>query len=258
MNSALIDPILKEEKPIYSPSELALVNQIHVPEHVAIIMDGNRRWAKRQGLPPTMGHWKGADTLLDIVEAAKKLGIKVLTVYSFSTENWNRSQNEVNALMEVLKIQLLKQRAMMIREGVRFHTIGDISRFPSDLIDVIESTKQVTETGNVIDLVVALNYGARDEICRAVQTIVKDCIKGNFHQTEISEKLIARYLDTKQWKDPELLIRTSGEKRLSNFLLWQISYSEVYVTDVLWPDFRPRDLLDAILEYQQREHRLGI
>ena len=151
MNSALFDPIVKEEKQIYSQSEMALVHQINVPEHVAIIMDGNRRWAKRQGLPPTMGHWKGADTLLDIVEAAKKLGIKVLTVYSFSTENWNRSQNEVNTLIEVLKIQLLKQQAMMIKEGVRFHTIGDISRFPRDLIDVIEATKQVTQKGNVID-----------------------------------------------------------------------------------------------------------
>lgn len=257
MNSALIAPILKGEKPIYSQAEMALVSQIHVPEHVAIIMDGNRRWAKRQGLPPTMGHWKGADTLTNTVEAAIKLGIKVLTVYSFSTENWNRSQNEVETLIEVLKIQLLKQQEMMIKEGVRFHTIGDISRFPKDLIDVIESTKKVTEKGTVMDLVVALNYGARDEICRAVQTIVKDCMKGQFLQEEISEKLIARYLDTRRWKDPELLIRTSGEKRLSNFLLWQISYSEVYVTDVLWPDFRPRDLLDALLEYQQREHRLG-
>lgn len=228
-----------------------------VPRHIAIIMDGNRRWAKKKGLPAMVGHWHGAEALSNLVESAAVLGVKVLTVFSFSTENWNRKTDEVDSLMHLFRMYLLGQKERMIREGVRLSTIGDIRRFPSDLKEIIDEVKQATADGNRIDLVLAMNYGARDNIRRATQAIVEDCLSGRVQKEDISEALIARYLDTAPWGDPELLIRTSGEKRLSNFLLWEISYAEVYITDVLWPDFNEQELVKAILEFQKRERRVG-
>ncbi len=229
-----------------------------IPSHVAVIMDGNRRWAKRRGLPALVGHWKGAETLIKIVRAASRMGVKVLTTYSFSTENWKRSRREVEGLMRLFKTNLIRQRRAMIAEGVKLGAIGDLAGLPPDVRAVLTESIDATKHGNKIELVLALNYGGRDELKRAIGAIVDDCLAGKISKGQVSEEMIARYLDTAAWKDPNLLIRTSGESRLSNFLLWQISYSEMVIMDVLWPDFSETDLHDALLEYQRREHRLGV
>lgn len=253
----MIEEMTHAQEVFFSPHELALLDQTRIPRHVAIAMDGNRRWAKKRFLPAVAGHWKGADALMRTVRAASSLGIKVLTVYSFSTENWNRSPDEVHELMHLFKVYLKRQRESMIKEGVRLGAIGDISRFPQEVQEVLQESKEATAGGDKIELVLALNYGGRDELKRAVVALVEDVEKGRISKNEVSESLIARYLDTAAWGDPDLLIRTSGEYRLSNFLLWQLSYAEVYFTQTLWPDFKPRDLLAAVLDYQQRSRRLG-
>jgi len=255
MNSALIEEKVTEKT--YSARGIIHLNKERIPEHVAIIMDGNRRWAKKRGLLPMAGHRKGAETLTQITRVAGDLGVKTLTVYAFSTENWKRAPFEVHALMKLFKTYLIKQCPVMIDEGVRLNVIGDVSKFPKDVRDTLEKTLVATEKGRRFDLVLALNYGGRDEIKRAICSIVEDYAREKISKEEISEKLIGQYLDTAKWRDPDLLIRTSGESRISNFLLWQISYSEVVVTDVLWPDFSEKELLNALLEYQKRELRLG-
>lgn len=255
MPSLLMQESTREEE--FDTEEYPLLNSSHFPTHIAIIMDGNRRWAKRRGLPAVAGHWRGAEILTRIVRAAADLGVKVLTVYSFSTENWSRSQEEIDALMHLIKSYLKRQLPFMLKEGVRLDTIGDISRLPPTVQEVLQATKEATKQGNKIDLVLALNYGGRDEIRRATLAVLEDLQKGKIDKNDFSETLFSQYLDTAKWGDPQLLIRTSGEKRLSNFLLWQISYSEVYLTDVLWPDFSKKELMRAILEYQSRELRLG-
>lgn len=256
MNSMVCEEQEIKER-IYSKKELAEIDFQRIPSHVAIIMDGNRRYAKKHHLPLMVGHWKGAENLTKIVKAAAELNVKVLTVYAFSTENWNRSQSEVKFLMHLLESFLIRKRDFLIRENVRLETIGDISRLSDDVKDVLHETKMLTKEGSKIDLVIALNYGGRDDIRRAIQVIVEDSLSGKLSKNELSEAVISNYLDTAKWEDPALLIRTSGEMRLSNFLLWQLSYSEVYITDVLWPEFSERDFYQAILEYQQREHRFG-
>jgi undecaprenyl diphosphate synthase len=254
MNSLIVENPVQE---IYSAEDTAFLDLSKIPNHVAIIMDGNRRWAKRQGLPAMMGHWKGAETLMKIVRAASELGIKTLTVFSFSTENWNRAREEVDALMHLFKIYLIKQRGAMAREGVRLQAIGDLKRLPSFVIDELECSKEYTAHCKKIDLVLAINYGGRDDIRRAVVSMMSDFEMGKLSKEQISESTISRYLDTAEWPDPELLIRTSGENRQSNFLLWQLCYSEFYLTDVLWPDFDEHALLHAIQHVQQRQRRLG-
>ena len=204
-----------------------------------------------------IGHAQGAVALQNVVRAAAKLGVKTLTVYTFSTENWSRSEEEVDTLLRLLKKNLLDLRGMMVEEGVRFETIGNLARFPNDLLEELYATKEATKEGKQIELVLAMNYGGRDEICRAVKTILEDLAKGEFKDLNLTESTFARYLDTSKWKDPELFIRTSGEKRLSNFLLWQLSYSEVYITEVLWPDFDEKELNRAIIDFQKRERRCG-
>lgn len=221
------------------------------------MMDGNRRWAKRFLFSPEKGHRQGAEALTTTVDAALELGIKTLTVYSFSTENWKRSKTEINILMNILKDYLKKQRLPMIEDGVRLKTIGDLSRFSTDVIEVLQETKEATANGNKIDLVLALNYGSRDELCRAFRTMLSDYDKKILKKEDVTESLVASYLDTAEWQDPELLIRTSGEQRISNFLLWQISYAEIVTTPVLWPEFSPQHLLEAIIDFQKRERRLG-
>ncbi|MBX9923090.1 MAG: di-trans,poly-cis-decaprenylcistransferase [Rhabdochlamydiaceae bacterium] len=228
-----------------------------IPEHVAIIMDGNRRWAKLRGFPPVYGHWKGAEVLTEILRFASKLGVKVLTVYAFSTENWSRSPKEIDQLMRLISFYLRKKRKSMIEESVRLETIGDLSRLPDFVREKLRQVKEDTASGSKIRLVLALNYGSRDEIKRAVEKIADDLKSEKIVRNQISEELISSYLDTASLGDPSLFIRTSGEQRLSNFLLWQLSYTEVYLTKVLWPDFKPIDLLDAIFEFQRRERRLG-
>lgn len=228
-----------------------------IPKHIAIIMDGNRRWAKNQGLLSMVGHWHGAEALTKIVESASSLGVKVLTVYAFSTENWNRSPDEVDSIMQLFRMYLIGQKDRMIREGVRLGTIGDLRRLPAAVKETLDDVKKATSAGDKLDLVLAINYGARDDIKRAFISIAHDCEQGRLQKEDITEALISRYLDTAPWGDPDLLIRTSGESRLSNFLLWQISYSEVYITDVLWPDFDELELIKAIAAYQKRVRRIG-
>ncbi len=249
--------VSEEKHAIYSPDDLALLDGSKIPSHIAIIMDGNRRWAKRQGLPAIMGHWKGADTLTKIVRSASELGIRTLTVYSFSTENWGRPSDEIDALMHLFKVYLERQREPMILEGVRLDAIGDHSRLPSFVLNELALSKSSTAHCKKIDLVLAINYGGRDDVRRAFCAMTEDLEKGLMSKDQVTEQMISRYLDTAAWPDPELLIRTSGERRQSNFLLWQLCYSEFYYTDVLWPDFDEQDLLQAVREYQLRRRRLG-
>lgn len=252
-----LEPQTAESNAIYSLDDLSLVEDGKVPHHVAIIMDGNRRWAKLQGLPSVMGHWKGADTLTKIVRAAQELGIKTLTVFSFSTENWNRSQHEIDALMHLFQVYLEEQREPMLREGVRLSAIGDLSRIPEAVAKELERSISSTAHCKKIDLVLAFNYGGRDDIRRAMVAMLTDYDADKFGKEDVSEQMISRYLDTAAWPDPDMLIRTSGEQRQSNFLLWQLSYTEFYHTDVLWPDFSDRDLLKAVIEFQRRQRRAG-
>lgn len=240
---------------IYTPEQIALIEK--VPKHIAIIMDGNRRWAKQKGLPATMGHWEGAEVLIDVVQAAVELGCQTLTVFSFSTENWERSPEEIEALMSVFELYLIQKRDMMIKERIKLDAIGDLSKLPQKVRDAFEETKRLTANGDRITLVLAINYGARDEIRRAVVKILQENETQKIQIDAVSEEYIAKKLDTYQWSDPDLLIRTSGELRLSNFLLWQISYSELFYTDVLWPDFSAAHLYEAALSFQKRSRRRG-
>lgn len=225
-----------------------------IPEHVAIIMDGNRRWAKKQTRGVSEGHKKGADISMDILLSAKELGIKWMTLFVFSTENWNRSPEEVSGILWLLESYIRAKIPEMVEQGIRFRTIGDISKFPESVKLTIADAKLATETCESLELIFAMNYGARDEMKRAIQKMIHD----NLTEEEITEKTIASYLDTASIPDPDLLIRTSGEMRISNFLLWQLSYSEIYVTETLWPDFTPSMLHDAVLEYQNRDRRAGL
>ena len=227
------------------------------PKHVAIIMDGNRRWAKQKKLQFDRGHLQGAEQVQGVIEAAKEAGIKTLTLFAFSTENAARSKLEVATLMQLLESYLVKKRSHLIDGGIRLHTIGSLEGLPEKIQNTLESTKQLTEQGENFDLVLALGYGARDEICRAARSFASACASQLADPKDLDEKLFASYLDTSRFPDPDLLIRTGGEMRLSNFLLWQISYSEVYITETLWPDFTKDHLADAILEYQNRKRRFG-
>ncbi len=229
----------------------------NIPRHVAIIMDGNRRWAKNRFLPIAEGHRRGAEALTKIIDTASKMGIKVLTVYAFSTENWARPHFEVAILLDLLKFYLIKERKNMIENGIRLQSIGDLTPFPDDLKLALSETKDATSKGNKIELVLALNYGGRDDLKRAMVGIAEEFRLGVLQQVDLTERLIASRLDTAPFGDPDLLIRTSGEKRMSNFLLWQISYSEVFLTDVLWPDFGEEEFVLAVSEYQKRDRRLG-
>jgi len=251
---------IAEEKRIielYSADELTEVERFKVPSHVAIVMDGNRRWAKRQGLPPVSGHWRGAEGVSTILRAAAQLGVEALTLYAWSTENWHRSKLEVQSLLRLLKTFLLRKTPEMVREGVRLSVIGDISKFPENVQKVLANSIEATAKGDRIELILALSYGGRDEIKRAAQKIAKECVDGKLRPEEITEATLSAHLDTAKWGDPDLLIRTSGESRISNFLLWQISYAEIFLTEVLWPDFCEKHFLRAILDFQKRERRLG-
>lgn len=242
---------------IYSFEQLQTLDLGRIPPHIAIIPDGNRRWAKKNQLTVLEGHQTGADNLLEIVKAAKEIGIKAVTFYAFSTENWLRDAFEIRALMWLLESYLVKKRPIMIEHGVRFHAIGDTTRFSQSVQKTLRDTCEATSKGTGIDMVMALNYGGRDEMRRAMKSMLNDYDKQLFTKEDLSENLISKYLDTAKWPDPDLLIRTSGEKRLSNFLLWQLSYAEIYVADVLWPEFNSDSLLEALLSFQVRQRRLG-
>lgn len=242
---------------IFSCEQLVSIDRNLVPRHVAIIPDGNRRWAKKQQEYYDKGHEAGATNLIEIVKAGKALGIKALTFYLFSTENWTRSQEEVAALMWLLQEFLKEHCSEMQAQGVRLRTIGNLDALSKEVLDVVEETIKATSHCNKIDMVLAINYGGRDDICRAFHKILDHYSQSKFMKEEVTEKLISSYLDTHPWGDPDLLIRTGGEMRVSNFLLWQLSYTEIYVTERLWPEFRPSDLLDAVTDFQKRERRLG-
>ncbi len=220
-------------------------------------MDGNRRWAKKKKLSSLQGHRYGAEVLLKVVKAAAKIGISTLSVFVFSTENWARKASEIRELMRLLRFYLTTLKKEMIQEEVRLKVIGDLSRLPKMLQKLIDKVEEETKGGRRIELVLAINYGGKNEIVRAVTSLVKDFADKKIDLKEISESLIATYLDTHGIKDPDLLIRTSGEMRISNFFLWQISYAEMYMTDVLWPDFNEEHLMRAIEVYQHRIRRQG-
>lgn len=241
----------------YTKEELATLSNASIPRHVAIIPDGNRRWAKLNMASTMDGHRQGGNKLIEIVKAAKAMGIKAVTFYLFSTENWHRPKEEIAALLWLLESFLDEQRAEMVEDGIRFYTIGELAPFPESVKNAIDKTKQATADCGCVDLIFALNYGSRDEIRRACQKVARDCQEGRLSVEDISEESISRHLDTGPWGDPDLFIRASGELRLSNFLLWQLSYAELYMTPVLWPDFGSHHLLEAVQSFQKRQRRLG-
>lgn len=227
------------------------------PSHVAIIMDGNRRWAKKRLLPAAYGHREGAERLDEILRVASEIGVKFLTVFVFSTENWDRPKAEVAGIMSLLERYLLSKKDEMKKEGVRLELIGDISLCPEKVQKAFTIAQKETKKGDKITLVLAINYGAKDEIRRTFLKILDDCDKGKIKKEMISEELISKYLDTANIPNPDLLIRTSGEKRISNFLLWQLSYAELYLSPVLWPDFGKKEFLEAVVDFNKRERRGG-
>lgn len=228
-----------------------------IPEHVAIILDGNGRWAKKRGLPRSVGHKEGCVTVERTVEDAARLGIKYLTVYGFSTENWKRTSDEVGALMQLFRYYMVRLLKIAKANNVRVKMIGDRDRFDKDIIEGIGKLVEETKDNTGLTFIIAVNYGGRDEIVRAARKFMKDSVEGKLLPEDMTEEVFSSYLDTEGLPDPDLLIRTSGELRLSNYLLWQLAYTELYVTDCLWPDFNMEEMKKAIAAYNSRERRFG-
>ncbi len=229
----------------------------HLPKHIAIIMDGNGRWAKARGKPRTYGHRHGVKSVREAAEAAAELGVEYLTLYAFSTENWSRPKFEIDILMQLLLQTINKETLTLNKNNIRLNAIGDLDSLPVKIYNGLMKAIDDTSKNSRMTLTLALSYSSRWEITRAVRNIIDDVNKSNLTSDDLSDESIASYLTTSGIPDPELLIRTSGEKRISNFLLWQIAYAELYFTQKLWPDFRKNDLYEAILEYQSRERRFG-
>lgn len=236
---------------------LALLDRHTLPRHIAVIMDGNGRWAELRGLPRIAGHTEGVKSVREMITLCCDLGIKALTIYAFSQENWKRPAVETNALMLLLEQYLQREMDALTERGVRFRAIGQIDSLPSSAYAWVRKVERSTAHLDRLALTVALSYGGRSEIVDAVRQLAQDCKEGRIEPDAIDESLLARYLSTHGLPDPDLLIRTSGESRISNFLLWQLAYTEMYFTPTLWPDFRRRDALLALLEYQTRERRFG-
>ncbi len=234
------------------------IDKTRLPRHIAIIMDGNGRWAKKKKLSRISGHIKGVDAVREVVTSCRELGIRVLTLYAFSVENWKRPAEEVGALMGLLKEYLSLETEEMLRNNIRLRAIGKIEDLPLDVQNTLQETIRSTEKCDGMTLNLALSYGGRSEILHAVQSIVADVQKHEVKPEEINFQRFSRYLWTRGIPDPDLLIRTSGEFRISNFLLWQIAYTELYVTEKLWPDFDKSELFKAIADYQSRERRFGL
>jgi undecaprenyl diphosphate synthase len=228
-----------------------------LPKHIAIIMDGNGRWAKKKGNPRIFGHKNGVKAVRDTVEAAAELGIGYLTMYAFSTENWNRPQLEIDALMTLLVATINKETKTLLQNNVRLRAIGDINSLPESVAQHLKEAIEKTKKNTGLNLVLALSYSSRWEILDAVKSMARDIEQGKIGSEEIDQCVFESYLNTSGMPDPELLIRTSGENRISNFLLWQIAYSELYFTHTLWPDFRREHLYEAIVDFQNRERRFG-
>ena len=230
---------------------------MNVPQHVAIILDGNGRWAKAKGMPRNYGHAQGSKNVERICEEAWRMGIKYLTVYAFSTENWNRPDDEVNALMKLLRNYMKPCLKTAAKNDMKVRVIGDITRLDEDIQKRILELEEATKNNGGLNFQIAINYGSRDEMIRAIRKIAKDCVDGKVDPAEIKEETFEQYLDTKGIPDPDLMIRTSGELRLSNYLLWQLAYTEFYFTDVPWPDFSKEELEKAIETYNHRDRRYG-
>ena len=240
----------------WTKKEKIILNYIDtrkIPKSVAIIMDGNGRWAEKRGYPRIYGHTEGAKTVKRVISASIGLGIKFLTLFTFSTENWKRPKEEVTSLFKLLSEKIKEEKNNFHKEGIRLKVIGDTTKLSKELKDEIEEVIHLTKNNNKLTLVIALSYGGRDEIARAIKKIIKDGLGDDV----INESLVSSYLDTEKLQNPDLLIRTGGEKRISNFLLWQMAYTELYFVNKLWPDFKKVDFLKAILDYQERERKFG-
>lgn len=230
---------------------------MNVPQHIAIILDRNGRWAKAKGMPRNYGHAQGSKNVEKICEEAWRMGIKYLTVYAFSTENWSRPENEVAALMKLLRNYMKTCLKTAAKNDMKIRVIGDIEPLDDDIKSRIRELEAATTDNGGLNFTIALNYGSRDELTRAAQKMAKDCAEGKIKAEEIDESVFETYLDTHGIPDPDMMIRTSGEQRLSNYLLWQLAYSEFYFTDVPWPDFTKEELVKAIEEYNHRHRRFG-
>lgn len=231
------------------------INLSRIPEHVAIIMDGNGRWAKAKGMPRTMGHQQGVETVKKITEEATRLGIKYLTLYTFSTENWNRPDDEIAALMGLILTNL--EEEIFMKNNVRFRVIGDCSRLPESVQKRLDECMERTSKNDKMTMVVALSYSSRWEIADTMKRMAREVVKGNMKPEDITEDVVSAHLQTSFMPDPDLMIRTGGEQRISNYLLWQCAYSEFYFCDTFWPDFDEEELAKAIVDYQARERRYG-
>jgi undecaprenyl diphosphate synthase len=235
-----------------------LIDTTKLPQHIAIIMDGNGRWAKEHNKPRVYGHKHGVVSVRNIVEGAGEVGLKHLTLYAFSTENWNRPKLEVAALMQLLVNTISKEVDTLHKNGVKLTTIGDLNSLPSNCSNELKKATEKTKNNEGLNLILALSYSSKWEILKAVNSIAKDVANNKLNADDINETVFDSYLETKGIPNPELLIRTSGENRISNFLLWQIAYSELFFSDKLWPDYRKEDLFEAIVNYQKRERRFGL
>lgn len=228
------------------------------PTHIAVIMDGNGRWAKEKGLPRISGHVKGIERAREVVRSCLELGVKYLTLYTFSRENRNRPKAEVDMLMTLLEEHLRKESGTMMRDNVRFRAVGNVWELPPRVVDVVRETEEMTRKNDGLGLQLALSYSGRADIVEACRVIAKKAIDGELRLEDINDGVFAMHLQTQGIPDPDLLIRTSGEKRVSNFLLWQIAYAELYMTEVLWPDFSKEHLLEAVADFTERERRFGL
>ncbi|WP_455067513.1 isoprenyl transferase [Parvimonas micra] len=229
----------------------------NIPKHIGIIMDGNGRWAKNRFLPRIAGHKEGMNRVVDIVEECCKIGVRTLTLYAFSTENWKRPEEEVNGLMNILVIYINSQLKRILENNIIFRVIGDYSKLPSSIVKLLDNSIDKSKDNNGMVLNIALNYGGRAEIISSIKNLYKDIEKGKLSLDELNEESFKKYLYTKENSDVDLMIRTGNEKRISNFLIYQLAYSEFYFTDVLWPEFYSDDLYDAIYDFQNRNRRFG-
>lgn len=229
-----------------------------LPAHIAIIMDGNGRWAKKKGFLRTFGHENGVKTVKEIVESSAEIGIKYITLYAFSTENWNRPKYEVNALMKLLVKTINKETKTLMKNNIKLNAIGNLQSLPKDCYEELQEAMQTTANNNRMTLTLALSYSSRWEILNAVKEMATKVEKGIIKSSDITEEMFSSHMVSSNLPDPELLIRTSGEHRISNFLLWQLAYSELFFTPKLWPEFKTQDLYEAIYDYQQRERRFGM
>jgi len=239
------------------PQLASLLQQGPVPVHVAIIMDGNGRWAQARALPRPAGHQAGMQAVREVVEGARRAGVRVLTLFAFSQENWQRPTEEIDALMALLEEYIAREREELIAKGVTVRFLGDLDRLVPSARAAVDATVRDTAGGTELALNICISYGARAEIARAARRIAEEVADGRLVPAEVDETAVARRLHTAEWPDPDLLIRTSGELRLSNFLLWQLAYAELYVTPVLWPDFTRQDFYEAVAEFQRRDRRFG-